>query len=136
MLSARLDVGSRVPLPNAALGRAYLSAVGDAERTQLLESMRLLRGSDWPALEHGLRSALADANRLGYCLSAGEFHREINSVSVPLVGPNDEVMALNCGGPAFVFSEERLRSEVAPQLRELAKTIAHDIGGHVPALKD
>jgi DNA-binding IclR family transcriptional regulator len=133
MLAARLDVGSRVPLPNAALGRAYLGAVDDAERRQLVESMRLARGSDWPALEQGLQRALADARRDGWSLSCGEFHREINSVAVPLVGPTGDVMALNCGGPAFVFGEQRLRDEVAPRLRELAQAIAHDIGGHVPA---
>lgn len=132
MLSARLDVGSRVPLPNAALGRSYLAAVDEAERRQLMESMRLTRGSDWPALEHGLLQALADARRFGYCVSAGAFHHEINSVSVPLVGPNGDVMALNCGGPAFLFTEAKLRSEVAPRLRELAQAIAHDIGGRVP----
>jgi DNA-binding IclR family transcriptional regulator len=134
MLAARLDVGSRVPLPNAALGRAYLGAVDEAERTQLVESMRLMRGSDWPALELGLQRALGDAARDGFSLSCGEFHREINSVAVPLAGPNGDVMALNCGGPAFLFTEERLRNDVAPRLRELAQAIARDIGGHVPLL--
>ena len=34
-----------------------------------------------------------------------------------------DVMALNCGGPAFLFTEERLRRDVAPRLRELAQAI-------------
>lgn len=129
MLAARLDVGSRVPLPNSALGRAYLGAVDAATRLQLIESLRLARGSDWPALETGLQQALAERDRTGYCISAGEFHREINSVSVALTGPTGEVMAFNCGGPAFVFSAERLRDEVAPALIALARRIAADIGG-------
>jgi IclR family transcriptional regulator, positive regulator for flagellar biogenesis len=129
MLAARLDVGSRVPLPNSALGRAYLGAVDAATRTQLIESLRLARGSDWPALETGLQHALNQRNSTGYCISAGEFHREINSVSVALTGPAGEVMAFNCGGPAFLFSEERLKSEVAPALIDMAVQIATDIGG-------
>ncbi len=129
MLAARLDVGSRVPLPNSALGRAYLGAVDTATRAQLLESLRLARGSDWQALEQGLARALADTARSGYCLSAGEFHREINSVSVALTGPRGEVMAFNCGGPAFVFTEERLRNEVAPALAAMVQAVAADIGG-------
>lgn len=132
MLAARLDVGSRVPLPNAALGRAYLSAVGEDERRQLMESMRLTRGSDWPALEQGLLQALDDARRHGWCVSAGAFHPEINSVSVALIGPTGDVMSLNCGGPAFLFTDAKLRTEVAPRLRQLAQAIAHDIGGRVP----
>jgi hypothetical protein len=43
-------------------------------------------------------------------------------------------MALNGGGAAFVFTEERLRNELAPRLREIAERIAHDIGGRVPGL--
>jgi IclR family transcriptional regulator, positive regulator for flagellar biogenesis len=129
MLAARLDVGSRVPLPNSALGRAYLGAVDASTRAQLLESLRLARGSDWQALEQGLTHALADAARSGFCLSAGEFHREINSVSVALTGPRGEVMAFNCGGPAFVFTEERLRNEVAPALAAMVQAVAADIGG-------
>jgi DNA-binding IclR family transcriptional regulator len=127
MLAARLDVGSRVPLPNSALGRAYLAAVDAGTRAQLLESLRLARGSDWQALEQGLQRALAEAARTGCCVSAGEFHREINSVSVALTGPGGE--AFNCGGPAFVFTEERLRSDVAPALAAMVQAVAADIGG-------
>ena len=129
MLAARLDVGSRVPLPNSALGRAYLGALDAATRAQLLESLRLARGSDWQALEPGLQAALAERQRTGACLSAGEFHREINSVSVALAGPRGEVMAFNCGGPAFAFPEARLRDEIAPALLALVQAVADDIGG-------
>ena len=53
-------------------------------------------------------------------------------MSVPLIGPDGEVMALNGGGAAFVFTEERLRNELAPRLQHIAQSIARDIGGHVP----
>lgn len=129
MLASRLDVGSRVPLPNSALGRAYLGTLDEGERESLIESLRLTRGSDWAALEAGLRPALAEHARHGWCLSQGSFHREINSASVALIAPRGEVMALNCGGPAFLFSQERLLDEVAPSLLALAQEIAQAIGG-------
>ncbi|HVE53067.1 MAG TPA: IclR family transcriptional regulator [Ramlibacter sp.] len=132
MLTPRLDVGSRAPIANSALGRAYLWALPREERQALIGSLRLARGSDWAALEPGLNRALADAERLGYCVSAGEFHREINSVSVPIVGPGGEVMALNCGTAAFVYTEPHLREVVAPQLLRMATAFAADLGGHVP----
>ncbi|SEL42193.1 transcriptional regulator, IclR family [Variovorax sp. YR750] len=132
MLSARLDVGSRAPLANSALGRAYLSALPEAQRNQLVDSMRLLRGPEWDSIAPNMNRAIGESKRLGYCLSLGEFHREINSVSVPLIGPDGEVMALNGGGAAFVFTEERLRNELAPRLHDIALSIARDIGGHVP----
>lgn len=132
MLTTRLDVGSRVPMANAALGRAYLAAIPDPERASLVESLRLARGIDWSSLATGLLRGLAQAAEEGFCLSVGEFHREINSAAVPLVGPQGEVMALNCGGAAYGFDEARLRNEVAPALRAMALTIAADIGGQVP----
>ena len=129
MLSARLDVGSRVPLPNSALGRAYLATVDANTRSQLLDSLRLSRGSDWRALETGLQAALVDHAQSGYCLSAGEFHAEINSVSVAIQSPHGDVMAFNCGGPAFSFSPARLRDEVVPALIAMSRQISAEIGG-------
>ena len=38
-------------------------------------------------------------------------------MSVPLIGPDGEVMALNGGGAAFVFTEDRLRNELATLTR-------------------
>ena len=84
---------------------------------------------DGLALEQRLTRALAEAARTGCCLSAGEFNREINSDSVALTGPSGELMSFNCGGPAFVFTKGRLRSEVAPALASMVQDIAADIGG-------
>lgn len=134
MLSARLDVGSRAPLPVSALGRAYLAALDDGERQQLIDTLRLMRGPEWDSVAPSMQRAIDEARVRGYCLSLGEFHREINSVSVALYGPSGEVMALNCGGAAFTFTEQRLREELAPRLRSIAQTIAQAIGGRLPAL--
>lgn len=131
MLAARLDVGSRVPLPNSALGRAYLGALDAAPRATLLDALRRAHGSDWPALESGLRQALAEQARTGWCSSAGAFHREINSVAVAMRDPRGELVAFNCGGPAFSFGAERLRREVGPALLETVRAIAAETGGHV-----
>jgi len=128
MLAPRLDVGSRAPIANSALGRAYLWALPPQERRGLIESLRLARGSDWNALESGLNRSLDEADRLGYCISAGEFHREINSVSVPLLGPTGDLMALNCGTAAFMFSEDHMRAVVAPQLLKMKQALAVDLG--------
>lgn len=131
MFAARLDVGSRVPMPNSALGRAYLGAVDPATRTQLLESLRLAKGGDWDALQDGLQRALQEQANTGYCISAGEFHREINSVSVAITGPAGDVMSFNCGGPAFTFSQARLQNDVGPALLTMASQITANVGGTV-----
>jgi DNA-binding IclR family transcriptional regulator len=129
MLTARLDVGTRVPLPNSALGRAYLGAVDEPTRAGLIESLRAAHGDAWPAIDAGLQRALAEHARNGWCVSAGEFHREINSISIALTGARGEVMSFNCGGPAFSFTGERLREEVAPALSATVRVVAAAIGG-------
>jgi len=129
MLAMRLDVGSRIPLANSALGRAYLGTLPADRRERTIERLRQDRGAEWPAQEPGLRDALAEHARHGWCVSAGSFHREINSVSVGLTGPRGEVMAFNCGGPAFRFSVDHLRHDVAPALRALVHDVAQRIGG-------
>lgn len=132
LLAPRLEVGSRVPMANSALGRAWLWAQPLEAREGVVAALRLARGGEWPALEPGLKRALAEADRHGYTLSAGEFHREIHSVAVPLVGPSGEVMALNCGIAASLHPEDHLRQVVAPQLLAMARALAADIGGSVP----
>lgn len=138
MLTARLDVGTRVPLANSALGRAYLGAVDAATRLALTEALGAAHGDAWPALEAGLRGALAEHARTGWCVSAGEFHREINSISIALTGARGEVMSFNCGGPAFSFTGQRLREEVAPALAATVRAVATSLGGRaaLPALPE
>jgi DNA-binding IclR family transcriptional regulator len=131
MLASRLDVGSRVPMPNSALGRAYLGALDEAQRSPLVEALRRAGGPDWDALEPGLKQALAERTRTGWCSSAGDFHREINSVAVAMVDARGEVVAFNCGGPAFSFGADRLRREVGPALLETVQAIAAETGGRL-----
>ncbi|MBX3605739.1 MAG: IclR family transcriptional regulator [Piscinibacter sp.] len=131
MLAARLDVGSRVPLPNSALGRAWLGALDDAQRQPVLDALRRLHGAEWPALEAGLQRALAEQARSGWCSSAGAFHREINSVAVAMRDARGDLVAFNCGGPAFSFGEERLRREIGPALRDTVRAIAAETGSQL-----
>jgi DNA-binding IclR family transcriptional regulator len=129
MLTLRLDVGSRLPMATSALGRAYLSALAAEERAILLAKLEEKNRVDWNRLGAGVESALRDAAVLGYCASLGELRSEINSIATPLLLPSGERMAVNCGGPAFAFSEAKLRSEIAPRLLATAQAIAAEIGG-------
>lgn len=132
MLRSRVSVGSRLALATAASGRAYLSALGVAERDALIGQMRKAYGARWDGYAAGLERALRDAAARGYALSAGEWHPDINTIAVPLLAAEGELMALTCGGPAFAFPADRLRKSIAPRLLETANTIAREIGGTVP----
>jgi DNA-binding IclR family transcriptional regulator len=132
VLLSRLVVGSRIPMANSALGRAYLSGLPPQDRTAIIGQLRRESGKHWPKLRTGLRLALREGEAKGYCLSAGEWHRDVHSIAVPLPLPGGEMMALNCGGPAFAFLSHRLRSEVAPRLLDTARIILQEIGGLPP----
>ncbi len=134
ILAVRFAVGSRAPLATSAPGRAFLHALAPAQRRSLVDALRHARGTEWHALAPGLARALADGEAHGYCLSLGEFHREINAVAVPLRGAGGEAMALNCEGAAFTCGERRLRDEIAPQLLALAHALSPEVGGDAPAL--
>jgi DNA-binding IclR family transcriptional regulator len=128
MLSARLDVGSRVPMAVSALGRAYLGAIDEGGLNALLAALQQAAGDAWPAQREALERALAAQAGRGFALSAGEFHAEINSVSAAITAPTGQVYAFNCGGPAFSFSEVRLCRDVAPALLAMAARVARDVG--------
>lgn len=136
LLTPRLDVGSRAPLASSALGRACLIASPAAQRQHLLDSLAMGRGADWVQSSSALAPALAAGREAGYCLSIGEFHRDINSVAVPIVDAHGDVMAVNFGGAAFDFPGERLTREVAPRIVALAEAIAQQIGGRVAVAPD
>jgi IclR family transcriptional regulator, positive regulator for flagellar biogenesis len=129
VLTMRMDVGSRLPILASALGRAYLSALAEPERSQLLDELRRSQQGDWPRLRAAVEQAMRDAAAHGYCASLGELRAEVNSIAVPLTLPGGEHVALNCGGPAFAFPEVRLRTEVAPRLLAAARAIAGEVGG-------
>ncbi len=129
MLAARIDVGSRLPIPNSASGRAYLAALPGAERKTLIDSLQPAFGDDWATMAAGVQAALAEHAANGWCTAIGSFHGDINSVSVALTEPRGQVIVLNCGGPAFAFTAERLRKDVAPALQALARQVADEIGG-------
>ncbi len=118
LVGLRLEVGARVPLASSALGRAWLSAVDEAQRAKILSQ-----------LNADVAPALREAAAHGYCTALGSLNAEIHSVAVPLALPGGEYMAMVCGGPAAVFTETRLRSEIAPRLLSAARAIEREIGG-------
>jgi IclR family transcriptional regulator, positive regulator for flagellar biogenesis len=132
MISARIDVGSRTPIANSALGRAFLSVCDALERDNIFARLQSVDPTRWRLLAPGLFKALELAKHDGFCLSMGEWHREINSVSVGFKDARGEILSLNCGGATYMFPEERLRWDIAPKLHLLASTIAERIGGFAP----
>jgi len=121
-LTLRLDVGSRIPIGTTAMGRALLAALPDSERDYLLSHLRKHHGRDFAPILKGVEAAVRDVKTRGFCFSVGDWQRDVHAVGAPLVAPDGSaVFALNCGGPSFLLTREKLETEIGPRLAELAR---------------
>ncbi len=130
LLALRLDVGSRVSIAASAMGRACAAALPDADRGALLG--RIAETSESPPAElRALRTAIDDCRRDGYALSLGAVQTDVNAIAVALRTADGEILEVNCGGPAYLLTEHKLRHEIAPRLAATARRLAASIGGAV-----
>lgn len=128
VVSLQLNVGSRISLARSSMGRAYLAAAPARERETLLRGIEARTDkARWPQLHEEILRAIEEIETRGFCLNSGEWHADVNSVGVPLVpvhggGP---VLALNCGGPAYLLPRERLENDLGPRMAEMVKKIRY-----------
>jgi DNA-binding IclR family transcriptional regulator len=123
-VSLRLDIGSRIPLGTTAMGRALLAALPKREREDLVGRARADYGEDWPRVEAGIAQAIEDYRTRGYTMSIGDWKLDVHAVAVPLIPPDgSRFLAINCGGPSFLFDRDRLTADLGPRLVKLAHNI-------------
>jgi DNA-binding IclR family transcriptional regulator len=128
-VTLRLDVGSRIPIATTAMGKALLCVLPDPERDYLLDHVRRHDPERWPLIKAGVEQGYRDYQDLGFCISAGEWQTDVYAVGVPMFGADGEqLMALNCGGPAFLLSREKLAGDLGPRLVTLVKNIETNLG--------
>lgn len=124
VLLVNLHVGSRLSVANSSFGWAYLATLAPARRAALLKQLAPTYQGDWAHLQKSVAKAIADYEKSGYVVNAGNFHPDINAIAVPVVIPDSrKTMVINCGGPAVAVPVAHLESSVAPRLIELAGTI-------------
>ncbi|MBI43371.1 IclR family transcriptional regulator [Marinobacter lutaoensis] len=119
----RMEIGLKLPLATTAAGRAYYCAIGDQDRALLDDALALKYGEDWPEKRQGLTQAMEDYRAHGFCLSLGEWDRNINSAGVPIHLQDGTIMALTCSAPSYLVPADRLRDTIAHQLAMLAGDI-------------
>lgn len=140
-----LDVGSKVPIATTAMGRAYLWALPEDERSELLREIKEHVGPQkWPKIREGIDRAGECVAKHGFAMSAGEWHNDIHAVGVALkLNDGTGPYAFNCGAPAFKFSEVLLKNDIGPRLVAMVRnievamtgTIGRGASGKEPGLK-
>jgi DNA-binding IclR family transcriptional regulator len=125
-----LDSGARIQIATSAMGRAYLTAVSETERNDIMERVRELADAHrWPELQRGVARALRDIRELGVCCSFGEWQKDVNAIAVPVrPGGGLPPMAINCGAPAYMVSKEFLLEKVRPRLIALVGELETSLG--------
>jgi DNA-binding IclR family transcriptional regulator len=130
LVGLRLAPGSRVPVAITAIGKAYLTAVPDEERSRILDALRRQYGDDWPLIKRSIETSIRDVAERGFCVSMGEWRKDINAVGAPIATPGGrEIYALSFGGPAYLVSQDQLEHEFGPALAAAANTISTSLGG-------
>jgi DNA-binding IclR family transcriptional regulator len=125
-----LESGARIQIATSAMGRAYLTAVSEEERNDIMERVREIADPNrWPDLERGVARALRDIREVGVCCSFGDWQEDVNAIAVPVrPGGGLPPMAINCGAPAYMVSKEFLLERVRPRLIALANELETSLG--------
>ncbi|MCA1451868.1 IclR family transcriptional regulator [Bradyrhizobium sp. BRP22] len=132
-LGVQLDVGSRIPIATTAMGRAYIWALPDDERTALLRELRDHYASRWPKMRDGIERSGELVAKHGFAISAGEWQDDVHAVGVALqLNDGTGPYAFNCGAPAFRFTEDRLLNDIGPRLVAMVRNIEQALGGVAP----
>jgi DNA-binding IclR family transcriptional regulator len=126
-LYLRLPVGYRLGM-DSTMGRACLAHMQPQRRKQLLA---LLAGTKPDAAQ--MTKALSDYQATGCCFGMGDWQQGINAIAVPFTPLTQEgSFVISCGGPATLLPEDRLRGDVAAQMREIVSRLAPGEPGNRP----
>jgi DNA-binding IclR family transcriptional regulator len=131
MFRISMDVGSRVPHGWTAMGRAYLAALPPEEREQKLNLYRSdTPRQQWNEIHQGIERAVRDYERHGFCVSVGEWNKDVWAVGTPMVSEaSGRILAFNISGPLFDITRQKIVHEVGPKLLALRDRVAASTGG-------
>lgn len=123
-IGLRFEAGSKMPLIQTAMGRAYLVSLGGDEG-ETLEARLLKRYADEAdEVQAAIAAARAEYAKHGFCSSVGNWHEDVNGIAAPIRWPAmADTLVLNCGAPASLLPRKRMLEEVGPRLVEAARSI-------------
>lgn len=121
-MTLRVTVGTQLPIFPTSIGRAFLSGLPASERMYLVRELSQRDPDAWTANRPGVERELARFAQHGYCLSVGDWKKDVNAAAVPLVSADgSDLMVLSASGPAYAVTPGRLEEDIAPRLVALAR---------------
>ena len=135
--TVQLEIGSRIPLAETAMGRALLVTLSEAEREEHLAAAAQRHPDRGTLIRKTMDTAIADYERYGFVVSTGEWRPDIYAAGAPLVAADGSgTYAFNCGAPPHHFPPERLYSLVGPVMASLVRVVDDALNGRRPARSD
>ncbi|SPD67498.1 IclR family transcriptional regulator (plasmid) [Cupriavidus taiwanensis] len=122
-------IGTRVTLYSSSVGKAYLSALPEAQREALLAQVKMERFTPNTVTDRNeLRRELVETAERGYAEDREENEPQIFCYGAPILGPDGTpVAAISVSIPLFRRSNSPLESYVKP-LREACQAVSAAIG--------
>lgn len=128
LVGLTLRPGSRIPIATTAMGRAYLAALPEEEREELLEELGKHYDAEWPALLREIRRAIKDIEMRGFCVSLGDWQKDIHGVAAPIRMPSGQrCYSINLGGPKYLLSAEQVMNDLGPRVAALAREVEQGV---------
>lgn len=127
-IALQRGIGARLPLSTTSMGRAYLAALPEHDRTFLMDQIRLHDEENWAFIKANIEQGCRDLAQKGFCISMGDWDKNIVAVGVPFRNHDGELMAFNCGGPAFLLTRKTLEDDIGPRLVDLVNRISGMMG--------
>jgi DNA-binding IclR family transcriptional regulator len=117
------EPGYRVPISRTATGLAYLHAIPAEARRTLIGALRRQNPPDWSAIESDIARTADEIKRSGFCVCPGTWRADVNGVGVPLVLPDQTVVAFNVGGPPFWLKADKMYEVIGPRLVDMVRNV-------------
>ena len=120
----RPDIGVIWSLTEGAIGRAFLAGLPEAERTPLVNALRVQDPERSHLLDDRMRQAFEDYRRDGFCTALAEVRPGLYGVAAPVKQAIDgNRFAFTCALAAEPGAKERMMNDVGPRLIQMVATI-------------
>lgn len=117
-------VGARRPMATAPTGWASLVAYDDAQRLEIMKSLKQAEPKGWRTIERNVAKALEEYRQFGFITSIGIMHPHFNAIAVPIRAVSGgQVYGLSASGLDADWPRERL-VQIGQELISLARDLS------------
>lgn len=124
-----MPIGSRIPMYCTSAGRAYLSALPEAESTALLEQQNREQHTIHTQTDTAtIQAMLHQARKHGYATNQEELFLGDMTLGAPVIGSNGKpVAAVHVVAPTSRWTLEEAKQKLAPALIACARSLSNAV---------